>query len=222
MILEVFSRQKWENNKNKNSQIQILGFHCVAKFSNRKVIRRVFFFVFLVYSQIWLNLPTEDRHFGYKWKFLKIPPMRGIYIFNFFSLYFWRLSFRSFFFASFPFQALPCNVCAEARPLHHTRKHSEERARERERSRAEEIAKEFERGFDWRNGWRRWRLGRTPEGGTQGRRRSGCQALVLQQAWRHACPWRLQTLIAFFFPFFLPPSVAPRFYLTTSCICLHI
>jgi hypothetical protein len=24
------------------------------------------------------------------------------------------------------------------------------------------------------------------------------------------------------FSFFLPPSVAPRFYLTTSCICLHI
>ncbi len=142
--------------------------------------------------------------------------MRGIYIFDFFSLYFWRLICRSFFFASFPFQALLCNVCAEARPLHHTRTHSaeRERERERERSRAEEIAKEFEGGFDWRNGWRRWRLGRTPEGGTQGRRRSGCQALVLQQAWRHACPWRLQTLIAFFVSFFgplllLPVSISP-------------
>ncbi len=61
-----------------------------------------------------------------------------MYIFDFFSLYFWRLSCRSFFVASFPFQALLCNVCAEARPLHHTRKHSAERERERERERDRE------------------------------------------------------------------------------------
>jgi hypothetical protein len=34
------------------------------------MIKRLFS-LFQVYSQIYLNLPTDDRHFGYKQKFLE-------------------------------------------------------------------------------------------------------------------------------------------------------
>jgi hypothetical protein len=46
--------------KNKNCQIHICGFHCVAK----HIIRWLnICTLFLVYSQIWLNLHTDDCHF---------------------------------------------------------------------------------------------------------------------------------------------------------------
>ncbi len=46
--------------KSKNCQIHICGFHCVAKHIIRwlKICT-----LFLVYSQIWLNLHTDDCHF---------------------------------------------------------------------------------------------------------------------------------------------------------------
>jgi hypothetical protein len=39
----------------------------------------IFELLFPVYSHIWLNLPRDDHHFGYKQKFLEksLPPNTG-------------------------------------------------------------------------------------------------------------------------------------------------
>ncbi len=46
----------------KNSQIRIFGFHYVAK-QIKKWLKKDLDFLFLVYSQIWLNLPRNDCNF---------------------------------------------------------------------------------------------------------------------------------------------------------------
>jgi hypothetical protein len=57
--------RKFRNKKGNNFQIHILfSFHCVAK-GWFKICTS-----FLVYSQIWINLPRDDHHFGYKRDFL--------------------------------------------------------------------------------------------------------------------------------------------------------
>jgi hypothetical protein len=48
----------------KSCQIHTLGFHCVAK-KRRKEGWWKIYNLFIVYSQIWLNLPRDDRHFSY-------------------------------------------------------------------------------------------------------------------------------------------------------------
>jgi len=55
------SRKKWGKTI-KNHQIHICGFHCAAKHTEAwiKICAS-----FLVYSQIWLNLPRDDCHFSY-------------------------------------------------------------------------------------------------------------------------------------------------------------
>ncbi len=68
MILEVFNCQKWGEKNNLNRQIFILNSKCVAK-EFRKMIKHLI--AYLIYSQIWLKLPKDDRHFGYKQKSLK-------------------------------------------------------------------------------------------------------------------------------------------------------
>jgi hypothetical protein len=52
-----------EKNKIKNQHIRIFGFQWVAKTIEGwlKICT-----LLLVYSQIWLNLPTDDCQFGYK------------------------------------------------------------------------------------------------------------------------------------------------------------
>ncbi len=54
-------------NKRENSQIHIFGFHFVAKHIEGWLNMCT---LFLAYNQVWLNLPTHNRHFGYKQKFL--------------------------------------------------------------------------------------------------------------------------------------------------------
>jgi hypothetical protein len=49
----------------KNHHIHVFGFQCVAK--NIKGWFDIYTLL-LVYSQIWLNLPRHDCHFGYKQK----------------------------------------------------------------------------------------------------------------------------------------------------------
>jgi hypothetical protein len=52
----------------KKSPDFILNSKCVAK-EFRKMIKHLI--AYLIYSQIWLNFPKDDRHFGYKQKSLK-------------------------------------------------------------------------------------------------------------------------------------------------------
>ncbi len=54
--------------KNLYRQIFILNSKCLAK-EFRKMIKHLI--AYLIYSQIWLKLPKDDRHFGYKQKSLK-------------------------------------------------------------------------------------------------------------------------------------------------------
>jgi hypothetical protein len=57
--------RKFRKKERNNCQIHILfSFHCVAK-GWFKICT-----LFLVYSQIWINLPRDDHHFGYKQEFL--------------------------------------------------------------------------------------------------------------------------------------------------------
>jgi hypothetical protein len=62
VILEVFNRQKWEKELNKNREISIVGFQCVD--TNIEWWLKLCTLC-LVYSQIWLNLPRNDHHFFY-------------------------------------------------------------------------------------------------------------------------------------------------------------
>ncbi len=59
MILEVLICQKFKN-KNKNNWIFIFGFQCVAKKKKKRMIKICV--SYLVYSQIWLNLPKDNCH----------------------------------------------------------------------------------------------------------------------------------------------------------------
>jgi hypothetical protein len=62
VILQVFSRQKREGKKRKIRHFRIFGFQWVAKTIEGWL--KIYTW-FLVDSQIWLNLPGEDRHFCY-------------------------------------------------------------------------------------------------------------------------------------------------------------
>ncbi len=80
MILEVLSRQKWEKRKLKITWcVYILGFQLFSQKYKRRWLNICA--LFLVYSQIWLNiprdgfhfllhLPMDDRHIGYEQIFL--------------------------------------------------------------------------------------------------------------------------------------------------------
>jgi hypothetical protein len=62
VILQVFSRQKREGKKRIIRHFRIFGFQRVAKTIEGWL--KIYTW-FLVDSQIWLNLPREDRHFCY-------------------------------------------------------------------------------------------------------------------------------------------------------------
>jgi hypothetical protein len=81
VILDVFSRQKWEFCflKAKFARFIYLVFTVLAKDIGGLI---KIFILFWIYNQIWLNLPRDDlhiflflcmddHHFGYKQKFLK-------------------------------------------------------------------------------------------------------------------------------------------------------
>jgi hypothetical protein len=57
--LEAFQSSEVRKEKSENCQICIFGFHCIAK----KYIEMIeeIFILFLIYSQIWLDLPREDH-----------------------------------------------------------------------------------------------------------------------------------------------------------------
>jgi hypothetical protein len=61
VILEISSCEKW-GKTSKNHQIHICGFHSTAK--HMEALLKICT-LFLVYSQIWLNLPRDDCHFSY-------------------------------------------------------------------------------------------------------------------------------------------------------------
>ncbi len=76
-----FSRQKWgKEKKKKNHHILIFGSHCLAK---KKLLLKICT-LFLVYSQIWLNIPFDDCHF------FCIVQISGLCFFRIFAL--WRLN----------------------------------------------------------------------------------------------------------------------------------
>jgi hypothetical protein len=62
VFLHVFSHQKWKRKKVKNCQIRTCGFHCIAKHKEGSLKLCA---LFVVCSQIWLNLRRDDCHFLY-------------------------------------------------------------------------------------------------------------------------------------------------------------